>query len=647
MSCNTTNTSTANTANDNHPAAAAVAVLETAWELRSHVVGRVGGGDLVWLALAFPAALAGPCVAQLRAAHHSACEPPEATDAAACDALVGAVARGRLGDARALLGGPLGPSLLRWRSAGRAAELVCYLLYALCRHAFFPSSPPSRDIAEQFVAVVASTRDREHVDPLAGGPVELYSGVAPVANELRLAVAHEADLHPYFRWRCSLCKYDVKPETDTAALSPGNSLLMRCGTCDYMLCSGPQPQLGELGEQDELDSQYEGKKLFCGTAPIVCSRRLRGLYGLVNSRDRPVFFGSNNAIGGIYCGSVLDDRAPRMYRGGFLCGLEAGNECSACHELHRRLLDESDIRCPKCSQRLYPVLEEELRLLDLNIWGWECGMCGESFFNKPMRPGVLMMRCKCGYDLCNRCCLGVIGAGYGESDRMSSCCGNTAYWEFLLGKDDWTTTLQQPLPARLFFLACAMGMAQSLRLMLQKPLYLDRASAVDGYDLKYFKDALLFAALRREGWIKHQQPKVIGRGGFVDVVRAMLQPPLTPAELSRPRMRTLLLWSLRLAEEDVHEIVSVLMAPPVSLTTEQCFVDRFFVKRVAGSEHDMGVLSRSQLGIGQGRWACWLREKGVGLQRGMNVVVDAEEHGRPDYDTDLDESGTLVRLFER
>eukprot|EP00727_Mastigamoeba_balamuthi_P004897 m51a1_g14405 hypothetical protein (634) ;mRNA; r:385631-388034 len=633
MSCNTTNTGarTSSTANGNNRT---VAALETAWQLRSHVVGRVCGGDLVWLALAFPAALAGPCVAQLRAAHRSACEPPEATDAPACDALVGAVARGRLGDARALLGGPLGPSLLRWRSAGRAAELDG-------REA--GEEEAARDIAEQFVAVVASTRDFEHVDPLAGAPVKLYSGVAPVVDDAhrltglsgtdalcsaqsgkqcgacremlrgllqsvvaacpncpgsaRLAVISEADLNSdpvssTVNWWCSMCRSDFCRERARVALD--GSLLMRC-TCDYKLC-------------------------------CACAMGVAGLMPL-----DPL----------------------QTFMGGLLCGLEAGNECSACHELHRRLLDDSDVRCPLCSQRLHSLLEDEFVHVSGYDRGWICDMCKRLFDPESQRPGVLMMRCTCGYNLCGRCCLGVIGVGFAEGDPIQVVDDGTACWDQLLGKDDWTTKLQQPLPARLFFLACAMGMAQSLRLMVQKPLCFDRASAVNGHHLEYYRDALLFAALSRDGWIEHQQPKAIGRGGFIDVIRAMLQPPLTPAELLRTRMRTLLLWSLRLAEEDVHEIVSILMAPPVSLTAEQCFEDQFFVEKVAESELSMDVLSRSQLGIEQGRWACWLKENGVELQRdllwtvnGQSVWVNPEEVDRPDYDSRLIEGESLVRLFE-
>eukprot|EP00727_Mastigamoeba_balamuthi_P004907 m51a1_g14414 hypothetical protein (542) ;mRNA; r:448443-450913 len=500
---------------------AATEALATAWELRSHVVGRVSGGDLVWLALAFPAALAGPCVAQLRAAHRSACEPPEAADAAACDALVGAVARGHLGDARALLGGPLGPSLLRWRSAGRAAELM---LIGLLQSAF---------------------------------------GACPNCPErARLTVASETDLVPdqsssTIHWRCSMCYNRVQKKTDRVARD--NALLVRC-TCGFKLC---------------------------------CT----GLDGWTNSLGRPVFYGANNSLGGIFCGSVLDDRAPRAFKNGFLCGLESGNECSACHELHRRILDDRVI---------------------------------------------------------SKCCLGIVGIGYPKQrvhmdddyDNGEYSYPSTVYWSRLLSRDDWTTRLQQPLPARLFFLACALGMAQSLRIMVQKPLCLDRASAVDGHDLKYYKDALLFAALRREGWIEHQQPKAIGRGGFVDVVRAMLQPPLTPAELSRPRMRTLLLWSLKLAEEDVHEIVSLLMAPPVSLTAEQCFEDRFFVEKVAESELSMDVLSRSQLGIEKERWACWLKENAVRGNRDEWDYMDGEDYELHDFDTRPESGERLVRLFE-
>eukprot|EP00727_Mastigamoeba_balamuthi_P004898 m51a1_g14406 hypothetical protein (703) ;mRNA; f:388447-390953 len=701
MSSTTTNTSTAN--GNTHGAAApatepqlrnvvprraastngsgtAAAAVETAWQLRSHVVGRVSGGDLVWLALAFPAALAGPCVAQLRAAHRSACEPPEAADAAACDALVGAVARGRLGDARALLGGPLGPSLLRWRSAGRAAELVCFLLHRSWK--LYTGDPPVIDMSKELKWARNSDKCSVRIGVGIRGHEGLYCGCALPINYAECSVqsgiqciscremltgllqsAFGACPHcpgtaslvvtsdpypsaPTTHWRCSVCHTEFEKQTGRKALA--NTLLIRCGTCDFKLCRTCAMAVAGLTPRDPQQTfvcdppssagpqpeQGEQKTLTCTDS---FTRRLEGLDGLVNSRGRPVFFGPNNNIGGVYCGAVLDDQALRTYTNGFLCGLEAGNECSACHELHRQILDDRVVR--HSTHRLRS--------------GWKCAMCDDHFKYKLARPGVLVTRCSCGhYDLCSRCYLGVIGAGFSDSERISET-ASTVYWDQLLGFDDWTTTLQQPLPARLFFLACAMGMAQSLRIMLQKPLCLDRASAVDGHDSQFYKDALLFALMRRDGWIDQEQPDDIGRGGFVDVVRAMLQPPLTPAELSRSRVRTLLLWSLKFAEEDVHEIVSLLMAPPVSLTAEQCFKDQFFVEKVAENERSVEMLSRSQLGIEQGRWECWLTENSVELKRSSCLVVDGwafgeedEDVDRPDYDTRLIGGEHVPRLFE-
>eukprot|EP00727_Mastigamoeba_balamuthi_P007651 m51a1_g3506 hypothetical protein (1589) ;mRNA; r:856079-863275 len=607
--------------------------------------------DLVSLALAFPAALAAPCIRQLRRSLPWSA-PPETADAVACDALVSAVADGRIGDARALLRKPFGGSVLRWESAGRAAELVSYAVHQLGRHT--GREDEAQEIVEQFVATVVSTRTYSHVDPLRNTSNVLYQGTAPVvAEETRLKglgesgrqcdachelhrklleglvarcpecpehralrVISEAELpgrDPAYsdEWNCDMCgTLFYSPETRT------RSLMMTCSCGCYDLCcwcalgvlgAAPLDPLkpvvyGSCDMVGASSSQKEEQELlFHGVAPPVASHRLSGLDGLKNSRGRSVFYGANNRLGGIYCGGVLDDKASSVDWGGFLCGLESGNECTSCRELHRKLLVDSAVVCPRCSERLAVVSETDLlQLPNYSTDGWACNMCGNEFRRLERRSRVLMMRCHCGYDLCSRCCLGVIGAGYSRVISAPQCFCESEYWEIAVSREDWATRLLQKFPVRLLFVAGAMGLTETARLLAREPMSLDRASTLAGEGTKFYDDPLLFALYRRASWITSCQEsgaRALNRCDIPDVVESLLQPPLAPAELARSRIFSVLLLGLMFAEGDGKRVVDILMAQPIGLTAGQCLRSRAVVEAVSRDRKVMDVLASSHLRI--------------------------------------------------